>query len=655
MHNKEETLVKESISLLSQKKSNNSFIVSAILTSVDYECICKVISDEKEKSSWKDKILDKRLDKNIPMYLFLTINTLNTDCEFDLNEVLKELNIKKVVIGLPDYLLKDYLENDPVLNFKEIYFFPEKYQRKLLEIYKKYYENTEKELENIEFYNKNRISENLIKYLSKEDINLNLKDLEMVNTREDLIKIISKMFNLKNKESTLLVNNALSNAFNQKYGNYSYSDDIRIVDKDWKEEFYKAIAELKIIDFSSKKIINVGVGSGNEANQIFNNCKDITFVDIADKGLKKIKEAHRNCRIINSAAEDLEQLKNNVYDIYISLRTYNSSLFNIKASLKEAQRVLKDDGKIIISVANGFLDKSNNKIIKGLILKGTKFINLYKSIDLAKNIHSILNELNFRGAKILFNGTDIYIIAKNIYKESKNPFFVKVLEYYKKLKTINLSLPESYNLINLYKKENVKKIKKVLEAFYKKYYNDNRKRYIVFGSSPARRGSALVGIPFENANNLYKDTGIMLEGFNVNKSSSDFLMEIIEEYGGRDTFYKDFYMSFICPIGLERLNSKGNKVNANFYETKELVKSLEDLIVEFLKIQMDFNIHKDVCFSIGSGDSYRFLIELNKKYNFFKKIIPLEHPRYIMQYNSKNKSFYKEKYLYIFRNKKEKE
>ena len=37
--------------------------------------------------------------------------------------------------------------------------------------------------------------------------------------------------------------------------------------------------------------------------------------------------------------------------------------------------------------------------------------------------------------------------------------------------------------------------------------------------------------------------------------------------------------------------------------------------------------------------------EINEKYNFFDEIIPLEHPRFIMQYNSKHKDEYFEKYL----------
>ena len=39
----------------------------------------------------------------------------------------------------------------------------------------------------------------------------------------------------------------------------------------------------------------------------------------------------------------------------------------------------------------------------------------------------------------------------------------------------------------------------------------------------------------------------------------------------------------------------------------------------------------------------------NNKLNFFDKIIPLEHPRFIMQYKSKHKHFYIEKYVEEFR------
>lgn len=47
------------------------------------------------------------------------------------------------------------------------------------------------------------------------------------------------------------------------------------------------------------------------------------------------------------------------------------------------------------------------------------------------------------------------------------------------------------------------------------------------------------------------------------------------------------------------------------------------------------NRRRDVVFCLGRGKNFAFLEYLNKKHDFFEKIIPLDHPRYIMQYKSK--------------------
>lgn len=110
-------------------------------------------------------------------------------------------------------------------------------------------------------------------------------------------------------------------------------------------------------------------------------------------------------------------------------------------------------------------------------------------------------------------------------------------------------------------------------------------------------------------------------------------------------------MSFICPLGITNINAKGNEINANYYENKKLKDSLYDFIVDSLKRQIELGIDTSVCFCIGSGDNYKFLMEINDEYKFFKKIIPLEHPRFIMQYNKNDKSKYIEKYINAFKNK----
>ena len=230
-------------------------------------------------------------------------------------------------------------------------------------------------------------------------------------------------------------------------------------------------------------------------------------------------------------------------------------------------------------------------------------------------------------------------------------FSDNVLKFNDELSNIIINLPKNYRISNPFDSENKEKIKEITHAFYKKYYNDTNKRYLILGSSPARRGTAVTGIPFEDANHLYKITGIKIDEFHINKSSSDFLYQVMEQYGGCEKFYKDFFMSFVCPLGIVKISSKGNEVNSNYYENKKLESNLYDFIVDSLRKQISFGIDTSICFCIGSGENYNFLTKVNEEYHFFDRIIPLEHPRFIMQYNSKDKDKYLNKYITAFSSK----
>ena len=50
--------------------------------------------------------------------LYLTINTMNTNREFELNMLLRKINIHKIYLGVPDPNLDCYLDNDPFLVFE---------------------------------------------------------------------------------------------------------------------------------------------------------------------------------------------------------------------------------------------------------------------------------------------------------------------------------------------------------------------------------------------------------------------------------------------------------------------------------------------------------------------------------------------------------
>ena len=225
----------------------------------------------------------------------------------------------------------------------------------------------------------------------------------------------------------------------------------------------------------------------------------------------------------------------------------------------------------------------------------------------------------------------------------------KILAFNDALKSASINLPEKHRLINPFTGANQQRIAQITHRFYRQYYHDNKRRFMILGSSPARRGTALTGVPFEDVNHLQKDTGISIDAFGANKRSSSFLYEVMEEYGGRQNFYKQFYMSFVCPLGIEKINLKGNWINCNYYENAVLKKCLYLFIVDSLRRQIDFNIDTSVCFCIGSGENFKFLSNINNEYHFFDTIVPLEHPRFIMQYNADRKEEFIQKHVNTFR------
>lgn len=231
-------------------------------------------------------------------------------------------------------------------------------------------------------------------------------------------------------------------------------------------------------------------------------------------------------------------------------------------------------------------------------------------------------------------------------------FAEQVLQFNDYISHQSLVIPAGFKIINPFVENQKEQVKKVTSAFYQKYYNDANSRRIILGSSPARRGTAITGVPFEDAKHLQNETGIYIDKFFINQSSSGFLYDVIEKYGGCEKFYSDFYMNFVCPLGIVRINSNNKWVNCNYYEDKKLQENLYPFIISAIEKQICFGIDTSVCYCIGSGENYDFLSKINKEYKFFNTIIPLEHPRFIMQYNSNKKDIFIEKYINAFTVKK---
>ncbi|MFD7537520.1 uracil-DNA glycosylase family protein [Streptomyces sp. NPDC059819] len=225
----------------------------------------------------------------------------------------------------------------------------------------------------------------------------------------------------------------------------------------------------------------------------------------------------------------------------------------------------------------------------------------------------------------------------------------RILKFNEELARTTLQLPPGYRALNPFSGPQKERVLEMTTAFYRKYFDDDRPRRLVLGSSPARRGTAVTGVPFEDAQFLSSETGVDVGGYAVSRPSAGFLDDVISRYGGRGRFYSDFVMSFVCPLGLVRTNPEGRESNCNFYESKKILGLLRGFLVESLERQIAFGIDTSVCFCIGSSGNFDFLSEVNEGQRFFKKVVPLEHPRFITQYNGARKEEFMEKYLSAFR------
>jgi hypothetical protein len=215
-------------------------------------------------------------------------------------------------------------------------------------------------------------------------------------------------------------------------------------------------------------------------------------------------------------------------------------------------------------------------------------------------------------------------------------FADKILGFYKQLK-INAPLPDDVEVLNPYQD---KIAFELCQKFYKKYYEDDQQRIIILGINPGRFGGGITGVPFTDPIKLEKICGIPNDLQKKAELSADFIHAMIAAFGGVEKFFSKFYFNSVSPLGF---TSQGK--NLNYYDTKALMLSLEKFITKSIRKQVTFGINTKIAFCLGEGDNYKYLSNFNKKEKIFTEIIPLAHPRFIMQYKRKYVGEYIKDYL----------
>ena len=179
-----------------------------------------------------------------------------------------------------------------------------------------------------------------------------------------------------------------------------------------------------------------------------------------------------------------------------------------------------------------------------------------------------------------------------------------------------------------------------VKTFFLKFYPDNKPRRLMLGINPGRFGAGITGVNFTAPRQLTQYCGIDPSWGNGSELSAEFIYEMITAYGGTTSFYSDYFIGAVCPLGF----IKGGK-NINYYDDKRLHQAVTPFIKATLKKQVKMGFRTDKCFCIGEEKNYKFLSALNEQHHYFREIVPLPHPRFIMQYRRKTKDVYINKWL----------
>ena len=217
----------------------------------------------------------------------------------------------------------------------------------------------------------------------------------------------------------------------------------------------------------------------------------------------------------------------------------------------------------------------------------------------------------------------------------------KVIEFNRQL-DYKGKLPAGFQVVNPYLDNPETML--VMQQFYKQFYHDYDSRKFIIGINPSRHGAGVTGVPFTDTKRLESECGIPMHSAHTHEISSVFMYDMISEFGGVESFYKQFYVNSPFPLAIIQQNKQARWVNANYYDEPALFEMVKDFMIESLKEHISLGLDTSEVYVLGKKNE-KFIHKLNQEAKLFETIKSLEHPRYIQQYKSKEKQLYIDKYI----------
>ena len=395
--------------------------VGAILANKDGEIVFRAHRGESGKGDHAEfLILSKANDQGYDLkdtVLFATLEpcTSRGHKKIPCAERISQSDIPKIYIGMldPNPLIcgkgETYLRST-----KTVERFPSDLVKKIQTSNSSFVNQFKSEiLPDNSLYVTKQISEIIISNLKRKGLDIDELPFDWDICTDDLFHYCRPL--IPSHLSDIELKNALMEArgfaFDSKYIEYSYDKDTRGLGDFWIHEFNDVMRLLRSYDYLNRKTINVGIGNGLEGESLFKAAKHLTIVDIAPKSLELAKSIMPNAAAIVTEAEDLKGVQSASQDIYVSMRTYQSSYYNISRALRESYRVVRQGGLVIISIANGYLEDGKT-LITGLVAPRSNFVDKNRPFELAEKIRRKLTLLRFEEVGIRTGLAEIYVYGR---------------------------------------------------------------------------------------------------------------------------------------------------------------------------------------------------------------------------------------------------
>lgn len=181
---------------------------------------------------------------------------------------------------------------------------------------------------------------------------------------------------------------------------------------------------------------------------------------------------------------------------------------------------------------------------------------------------------------------------------------------------------------------------RVFRLFLEKFYADRQPRILIVGINPGRFGGGITNVAFTDPAHLERECGIENAFEKKEELSAKFVHQVIHAWGGVEAFYRSFFVSSVVPFGFV----KGGK-NYNYYDEKPLQESMEPLAIRHLRGLTELGMSRRVCFCLGAGKNFDFLSKLNEREGIFERVVPLAHPRFVLQYRKGQVENYVNEYV----------